>query len=60
MPAMSTGIPRVVSDVVELTFGAQDVRILESETAYDGHFQLRKLTLQHRCFGGGWSRAAGA
>jgi len=41
---------------VELQFGAQDVRILASETAYDGHFQLRKLTLQHRCFGGGWSQ----
>lgn len=40
---------------LELTFGAQDVRILEADTAYDGYFQIRKLTLQHRCFGGGWS-----
>lgn len=39
----------------EFRFGAQDVRLLDSELAYDGHFQLRKLTLQHRCFGGGWS-----
>ena len=38
-----------------LRFGAQDVRILESRVAYSGHFTLRKLTLQHRCFGGGWS-----
>jgi ADP-ribose pyrophosphatase len=38
-----------------LTFGAQDVRLLESETVYDGHYKLSKLTLQHRCFGGGWS-----
>ncbi len=41
---------------VELTFGAQDVRILSSEIVYDGHFELRKLTLQHRCFAGGWSQ----
>ena len=41
---------------VELKFGAQDVRILTSEVAYHGHFELRKLTLQHRCFAGGWSQ----
>ena len=41
---------------VELRFGAQDVRLLSAETAYDGHFKLRKLTLQHRCFAGGWSQ----
>lgn len=40
---------------MELKFGAQDVRILEEVTAYSGHFTLRKLTLQHRCFAGGWS-----
>ena len=40
---------------LELRFGAQDVRVLESEVAYRGHFTLRKLTLQHRRFGGGWS-----
>ena len=39
----------------ELRFGAQDVRVLESEVAYQGHFTLRRLTLQHRCFAGGWS-----
>jgi len=41
---------------LELRFGAQDVRILEQTTAYQGHFTLRKLTLQHRCFAGGWSQ----
>jgi ADP-ribose pyrophosphatase len=41
---------------VELRFGAQDVRVLENEVAYAGHFELRKLTLQHRCFAGGWSQ----
>jgi ADP-ribose pyrophosphatase len=40
---------------VELRFGAQDVRVLESETVYGGPFEMRKLTLQHRCFAGGWS-----
>ncbi len=39
----------------ELRFGAQDVRILQCEIAYQGHFTLRRLTLQHRCFAGGWS-----
>ncbi len=41
---------------LELTFCAQDVRILSSDIVYDGHFELRKLTLQHRCFAGGWSQ----
>lgn len=40
---------------VELRFGARDVRLLESELAYNGHFKLRRLTLEHRCFSGGWS-----
>lgn len=40
---------------MEMKFGAQDVRILEEVAAYSGHFTLRKLTLQHRCFAGGWS-----
>jgi len=40
---------------VELRFGAQDGRILDSTVAYNGHFEMRKLTLEHRCFGGGWS-----
>ena len=40
---------------LELRFGAQDVKVLESEVAYKGHFTLRKLTLKHRCFSGGWS-----
>jgi ADP-ribose pyrophosphatase len=40
---------------LELTFGAQDVRILDNQVAFSGHFTVRRLTLQHRCFGGGWS-----
>ena len=39
---------------LELTFGANDVRVLADETAYRGYFQIRKVTLQHRAFGGGW------
>ena len=38
----------------ELTFGAQDVRVLAEETAYQGYFSIRKLTLQYRAFSGGW------
>ena len=40
---------------IELTFGAQDVRLLEDQTVWSGHFSMRRLTLQHRRFAGGWS-----
>jgi len=39
----------------ELRFGAQDVRTLASNAAFRGHFSVVRLTLQHRCFEGGWS-----
>ena len=38
----------------ELTFGAGDVRILADETAYQGYFRIRRVTLQYRAFDGGW------
>ena len=38
-----------------LRFGAQDVKVLEDERAYDGHYKVRRLTLTHRRFAGGWS-----
>ena len=40
---------------LELRFGAQDVRVLDEQTVWSGYFSIRKLTLQHRCFAGGWS-----
>ena len=40
---------------IELTFGAQDVRLLEDQTVWSGHYSMRRLTLQHRRFAGGWS-----
>ena len=40
---------------LNLTFGAQDVRVLEDETVFSGYFSVRRLTLRHRCFAGGWS-----
>jgi ADP-ribose pyrophosphatase len=40
---------------LELKFGAQDVRILEDQAAWSGYFSMRRLTLQHRLFAGGWS-----
>ncbi len=39
----------------ELQFGAQDVRVLEDQTVWSGHYTMRRLTLQHRRFAGGWS-----
>ena len=38
-----------------LRFGAQDVKVLEDERVYDGHFKVRRLTLSHKRFAGGWS-----
>lgn len=40
---------------LELKYGAQDVRVLEDEAAWSGHYAMRRLTLQHRRFAGGWS-----
>ena len=40
---------------LELQFGAQDVRVLEELTVWSGHYSMRRLTLQHRRFAGGWS-----
>ena len=39
----------------QLKFGARDVRVLEEESVYSGHFSMRRVTLQHRRFAGGWS-----
>jgi ADP-ribose pyrophosphatase len=40
---------------LDLKFGAQDIRVLDDLTVWSGHFSMRRLTLQHRCFAGGWS-----
>lgn len=40
---------------MHLRFGEDAVRVLAAETAYQGFFSLRRLTLQHRLFAGGWS-----
>jgi ADP-ribose pyrophosphatase len=39
---------------LNLTFGARDVRVLEDETAFQGYFRVRRVTLQYRAFEGGW------
>jgi ADP-ribose pyrophosphatase len=44
---MSIDLPGLPPDAVE---------ILEQESAYRGFFQVLKLKLRHRKFGGGWSR----
>ena len=40
---------------LELTFGAQDVRVIEDELTWRGHYAVRRLTLQYRRFAGGWN-----
>jgi len=37
-------------------FSAEDVRILSNSSAYDGFFKIRKFSLKHRLFAGGWSK----
>lgn len=39
----------------ELAFSGAAARVLQSEAAFSGHFSVRRLTLQHRLFAGGWS-----
>jgi ADP-ribose pyrophosphatase len=38
-----------------LRFGAEDVRVLREEEAFSGYFRIARVTLEHRCFAGGWS-----
>ncbi|MES2999018.1 MAG: NUDIX domain-containing protein [Pseudomonadota bacterium] len=41
---------------MNLHFSRTDVRILEQQRVYQGHFQLDRLKLQYRLFKGGWSQ----
>ncbi|MCB5162872.1 NUDIX domain-containing protein [Marinomonas algarum] len=38
------------------TYSKKDVEILKDECLYKGFFEMRKLTLRHRQFNGGWSQ----
>ena len=40
---------------LELTFGARDVQVLEDQTVWSGYFSMRRVTVRHRRFAGGWS-----
>jgi ADP-ribose pyrophosphatase len=40
---------------MKIQFGVEDVRILEQAQAWQGHFSVRSLRLQHKLFAGGWS-----
>jgi ADP-ribose pyrophosphatase len=40
---------------LELRFGARDVRVLDDELAWSGHYAVRRLRLQYRSFSGGWA-----
>jgi ADP-ribose pyrophosphatase len=40
---------------LKLKFGARDVRVLNDQTVWSGHYSMRRITLQHRRFAGGWS-----
>ncbi|MEQ8514059.1 MAG: NUDIX domain-containing protein [Chromatocurvus sp.] len=39
-----------------LRFGAGDVRVLDEQDAFSGYFRVARVTLEHRCFNGGWSK----
>ena len=39
---------------MDLKFSAQDVRVLEDADVFRGHYAMRRLTLEHRGFDGGW------
>ncbi|TYL47158.1 NUDIX domain-containing protein [Marinomonas sp. IMCC 4694] len=38
------------------TYSKKDVEVLKDECLYKGFFEMRKLTLRHRQFNGGWSK----
>lgn len=38
-------------------FSGDDIDIVKSKTVYDGFFKVRKITLKHRLFAGGWTSA---
>jgi ADP-ribose pyrophosphatase len=40
---------------LELQFTARDVRLLDDQTVWSGYYSMRRITLQHRRFAGGWS-----
>ena len=40
---------------LELTFGARDVQVLDDQTVWSGYFSMRRVTVRHRRFAGGWS-----
>ena len=39
-----------------INFTATDYTLIEEKTAYQGFFALRKLTLKHKLFKGGWTQ----
>ena len=40
---------------MNLKYSARDLRIVEDVDAFSGHYRVRRLTLEHRLFRGGWS-----
>jgi ADP-ribose pyrophosphatase len=58
-PATSTGTPVAgyshVAASMKRRFGADDVRVVAEQQVFSGYFSVRKATVQHRLFAGGWS-----
>jgi ADP-ribose pyrophosphatase len=52
---MWAGTPVAGIKAMQLSFGAQDVRLREDSQAHSGYFSVRRLVLSHRLFAGGWS-----
>lgn len=41
---------------MEKQFTQKDIQVHEEHLAYDGFFKLKKLTIKHRLFAGGWTQ----
>ncbi|MEM0952895.1 MAG: NUDIX domain-containing protein [Pseudomonadota bacterium] len=40
---------------MQRAFSSNDVRLLEDSDVFQGYYRVRRLTLEHRAFAGGWS-----
>lgn len=44
----------MAGNIPEITFGRDDVEVLEKRVGYDGFFKINSYRLRHKLFAGGW------